>query len=415
MFEKIFKNTATATLDHPGWRDLFSTGSKSASGEVVTKQTAINTSAVYACLNIRASAISKLPIRVYQNKNGNKTVLNNEIDYLLNVRPNPHMTPSHLKKLISYNVDLYGDCYIWIDVVRGVPKGLYVIDNSSCQLTDVNGRLWLAYSVNGQLYKIPYESVLHFTDSNFTNMSDGVYSGKSKIDVLRDVIGNYKSSTKLLGKYYADGSLANVMLHTATQLSPEAKKLIKAGWKATNGGVNNADVMILDGGLEPKNLSMNFTDAQFVELAKLNIEEIARVFQVPLHMLADLTKSSFSNIQQQSMDFYINTIMPLLVAWEEEINYKMFSKVQRQNGMYCKFDLRNAMRADDKSRSEYYKAMISLGVYNINEVRALEDMNSIGEAGDGYRVSLNYIDVSKADEYQLNRAKGGERNVQEEE
>lgn len=382
-----------------GWTTLTPTVSKGK----VTDEDAKNTDSVIACLNIRAGTIAKMPIRVYKRTSDGKEKVDNEISYLLNTRPNKNMTPTMFKKLISYNIDLFGDCFVWIETKKGMPVALWVLDNMVCNLENINGNLWLTYEFNNKKYKIKYEQCLHFTDISFSNMTDGTLKGKSKLDVARTTIGNIRSSYQLLEKYYADGTLSKGLLSTPEPLDKEVKIAIKTGWKEMNSGIDNADIAVLDGGLTYQPITNSFADMCIVELAKLNKENIATVFQVPIHMLNSMDRATFNNIQQVSLDFIANTIQPLVTGWEEEIDYKMFTTEQHSQGYYAKFDQRVALRADDKSRAEYYEKMLQMGAYCINDVLELEDKNSIGEAGDVHRVRLDTINVDIADEYQLSK------------
>lgn len=408
MIEKIWNVTTSLPKNNTsgGWKTISSTVLKN---KRVSDDDAKNTDSVIACLNIRAGTISKMPIRVYRRTPNGKEKVDNEVSYLLNIRPNKNMTPTMFKKLISYNVDLYGDCFVWIETKKGIPVGLWPLDPLSCNLENVNGNLWLTYNFNNKSYKIKYEQCLHFTDINFSNMVDGTLKGKSKLDVARTTIGNIKGSYELLEKYYEDGTLSKGLLSTPEPLDKEVKLAIKSGWKELNSGIDNADIAILDGGLTYQTLANSFADMCIVELSKLNKESIATVFQVPIHMLNSMDRATFNNIQQVSLDFIANTIQPLLTGWEEEYYYKLFTTLQQKEGLYAKFDQRVALRADDKSRAEYYEKMLQMGAYCINDVLELEDKNSIGKAGDIHRVRLDTVNVDIADEYQLSKLKVGEK------
>ncbi|WP_080443827.1 phage portal protein, partial [Clostridium botulinum] len=159
--------------------------------------------------------------------------------------------------------------------------------------------------------------------------TDGIL-GKSKIDILRETIGNMQSSRKLLGNYFKNGTTTSGVITYPSNLNTDAKTEIRKQWQENNSGYDNAGkVAVLDLGLEYKEInSLKFTDQQFLESTKFTLEEIARVFKVPLHMINSLDRSTFNNIEQQSLDFYMNTILPLLLQIEEEFNYKLFSSTQ---------------------------------------------------------------------------------------
>lgn len=390
------------------WQDVFGQINVDSSVESFTNRQCVNVPTVFRALDIRASGIAKMPIKVYKKNEKGKEEINDEVSYLLNVRPNPNMTPLQFKKLISFNVDIYGDAFVWIQSQKGKPSALWVLDNETCSLDSVKGQLWLKFRLNDVERRVKYEQVLHFTDVNLSNMQDTTnIKGLSKLDIAMQSVGNYKNTNKLLTTYYKKGNLSGGLLSTQDTLDPEVKKAIKEAWILANGGIENSGITVVDGGLTWTDTSLNFKDMCIVELSKLTTEELSRVFGVPLHMLSNLDKSSFSNIQQQSLDFYQNTLMPPVVSWEQEMTYKLYTREQQMQGYYAKFDYRVAMRADDASRATYYKTMVDMGAYSINDVLELEDMNAI-EGGDKHRVSLNYVDVAIVDQYQLSKSGGGE-------
>ena len=353
-----------------------------------------------------------MPINIYrENPDGTHSIIKDDINYLLNVRPNDYMTPTQFKKLISINIDIYGDAFIYIEKDIITPKKLWVVDNTNAKLCNVNGIIWLDFYLNSKRFTVKYSEILHFTDINLNNFltSGAILKGKSKLDVALSSVKNSKNTNKLLDKYYHSGNLNSGIMETAETLSKDAKDAMKRHWEDSYGGIDNAGIAILDSGLKITNNTLSFKDMCIVELAKLNVEEISRVFGVPLHMLSNLDKSSFSNIEQQSLDFYQTSMQGLFTGIEEELTYKLYPY---DKDIFTKFDFRASMRSDDESRSKYYKEMAMLGVLSQNDIRRLENENPI-EGGDTYRVRLDSIDCLIADQYQLNKTnklkiKGGD-------
>ena len=194
------------------------------------------------------------------------------------------------------------------------------------------------------------------------------------------------------------------MLKTAQPLNKEAKDKLRDAWEEANTGLSNAQrIAILDAGLEFEKVGMPLKDAQFIEGMKFDKGEIANIFNIPLHMINELDRATFSNIEQQALDFIQNTLSPILIQYEEEFSYKVFS-FSEQKRYYLKFNLTSLLRADQKSRAEFYNIMLDRGVFSINKVLELEDMDGIGEHGDKNRVDLNHVSIEIADEYQLAKA-----------
>ena len=173
-----------------------------------------------------------------------------------------------------------------------------------------------------------------------------------------------------------------------------------------NAGSENAfRIPVVDRGLEYKQISMSFADAQFLSMRKFSVEEIGRFFNVPPHKLGLMDGAKFNNVQSQNDDFIGNEIQPLLTDIEEEFDYKYFFAKERRDGFYTKFNMEAALRSDTLTRSRYYETMEHVGAININEIRAKEDMNGIGELGDIYWGNLNYVPLEIMKDYQL--SKGG--------
>ncbi|WP_274854019.1 phage portal protein [Bacillus methanolicus] len=374
------------------------------SGETITNDNALTIGAVYACVNIKANAIAKLPLQVFKKtKSGRERENTHQVAYLLEKRPNPYMTPFVFKHTITVHRNLWGKAYIRMVMKGGNVSELVLLDPSkTIEAEDDKGDKWFIYRDKGK------EEKFHHTEIIYLPYGPG---GKSPIEVARETAGTMKAAQKFLGTFYKNGTTTRGIIKVLGQLNGEAKKKLRASWAEVNSGLDNAhSIAVLDSGMEWMDISMPLKDAEFIASQKFNIAEIARIFNVPLHMLNELDRSTFSNIEHQSMEFIQNTIQPELVAWEEEMNYKLFT-TNEQKRFYVKFNLTSALRGDSQSRAQYYKEMLSSGVYNINEVRALEEMDAI-EGGDKHRVDLNHISIDIADEYQLAKAgatsKGGE-------
>ena len=201
-------------------------------------------------------------------------------------------------------------------------------------------------------------------------------------------------------------------MSTAQTLDREAKELIKRAWANSAGNLDLGGIAVVDSGFEFKGNTSNFTDYQFVDLAKLTKEDIAMIYNIPVHMLNQLDKATFSNIENLNIQFFQTTIQPLVTMIENEMDYKLFTELERKQGYFIKFNTNAMLRADSVSRVNYYKEMLNNGVMSINDVRELEDLNRI-ENGDKYYRSLNYVPIDIADNYQLSKAgasEGGDAN-----
>ena len=399
LFRKLEKrNEDTSDLKAPNkWLINLIGGNDTYSGENVTTDTAMNIAAVYACIRILSNHVAMLPLQLYQESRGKKKRIHDHpIAKLIETRPNPYMTPFQFKQTMEAHRQLYGNAYAEIEWSKtGYPKALWILNPLVTKIVmekDQHGNLkrYLVQTtlVNGQVVNLPYTSVLHIK-----GLSTNGIVGKSPIDVARETIGIQIAGQKFTGKFYANGTMSSGVLKVPQPLNPEAKQVIRQEWEKFNNGIDNAHrVAILDAGLDYQSLGIKQCDAQYIETQKFSIAEIARIFNVPPHMLADLERATFSNIEQQSLEFVRDTLSPLLISWEQELQYQLFTEDEILNKKYYfKFNLNSLLRGDSTNRAAYYEKMINLGIYSINEVRELEDKDKI-KNGDKHYMSLNYID-----------------------
>ena len=180
-----------------------------------------------------------------------------------------------------------------------------------------------------------------------------------------------------------------------------------------NTGMTNANrIAILDSGITYQDLTMSQADAQFIETQKLNTTDIARIYNVPPHMIADLEHATFSNIEHQSISFVKNTLQPLLVSWEQALNFQLFTPTEQKN-YYCKYNVDSELRGDSKSRAEYYEIMERIGAYNIDEIRDKEDLPELENGlGKKHLISLNYTFLDKLEEYQMSKGQNNTEKIE---
>lgn len=383
-------------------------GNETSSGERVTVQSALGIPTVYRCVNIRANAVAMLPFQTFKRTNkGRERVRDHIVAKLLEERPNPYLGPFKFKRLIETHRSTWGNAYVNIEWdVRGNPKALWLLNPSVTEPyldIDTNMLWYLTTLPNGEQIKIPYHDIIHLTSLS----TDGI-KGKSPIQVAREAFGSAQAAQKFKGKFYQHGAVNSGFLKIPDMLNKEAKEVIREEWEQANTGINNAQrIAILDAGLEFQNVSMPLRDAQFIESMDFDKVEIATMFDIPPHMVGNLDRATHSNIEQENLSFLQNTINPILVQYQEEFKNALFTE-RESTRYYLNFNLDMILRADTKTRAEFYKTMLDKGVYSINEVRELEERNAI-EGGDTHRVDLNHVSLEIADEYQLARAglKGG--------
>lgn len=400
--------TTTVTNPAPWLTKLF--GYEASTGEQVTVDSSLGVPTVYACVNILANAVAKLPFQTFKRlPSGRVRDKGHKVAKLLEERPNPYQNPFVFKHLIETHRNLWGNAYININWgVDGRPEELWLLNPSVTEpkVDVVSNTLWYYTTLpNGEFVRLSAGDVIHLKSLSI----DGL-KGKPPIQVARESIGGSQAAQKFKGKFYKNGAANSGILKVPGLLGKEAKSKIRDEWEKSNTGLTNAQrIAILDAGLDFQSISMPLKDAQFIEGMKYDKEEIATIFNIPLHMVNQLDRATFSNIEQQSLDFIQNTLDPILIQYEQEFSYQLFS-LKELEIYYLKFNLNSLLRGDSLSRAQFYEKLLDKGVYSINKVLELEDEDGIGPIGDVHRVDLNHVSIEIADEYQLARAgiKGGD-------
>ena len=223
------------------------------------------------------------------------------------------------------------------------------------------------------------KEILHIPALGF----DGL-SGYSPIAMARNAIGVAMACEEFGAKFFENGARPSGILKVPHVLKDPQK--LAESWQAAYGGANSGKTAVLEEGVEYQQLSVNQSDAQFLETRKFQIAEIARIFRVPLHMLNELDRATFSNITQQSLEFITYTLTPWLIRLEQSFNKALFLPQEREK-YFVKFNVDGFLRGDYETRMRGYSTALQSGILSVNEVRSLEDLNSIpAEAGGDYHL-----------------------------
>jgi HK97 family phage portal protein len=359
---------------------------KTSSGEPVDQESALTFSAVWACVRILSETIASLPFHIYKYDNqGNKNIDPGHPLYtLIHDSPSPLMTSFIFRETLMAHLCLWGNAYAVI-LRNGAykPVELQIIHpDRVAPVLRSDGKI--EYEIKNVERKIPATDMIHIPGLSF----DGI-TGKSPIDVAAENIGLGLALQKFGAEFFKNGATFSGTLEHPGSLSDTAYKHLKESLKKEHTGDGNRwKMQILEEGMKYTQVGVPPEAAQFILSRKFQLNEIARIFRIPPHMLADLERSSFSNIEQQSIDFVQHTVLPWCIRFEQEFNRKIF-KESEKGKVFVKLNLMGLLRGDAISRSQYYATMFNIGCYSQNEIRALEDANSIGEDGDKYYVQLN--------------------------
>ena len=388
FFKLLFKARGQPT-DSVSSAPAFYMG-QSVSGKIVNERSSMQTTAVFACVRIIAETVASLPLHTYRYKDeGKEKMYTHPLYRLLHDEPNSEMTSFSLRETMMVHILLWGNAYC--QIIRngkGEVVSLYPLFPDKMTVDrDSKGNLYYAYRKEGATYYLGSEDVLHVPGLGF----DGVM-GYSPVALAKNAIGLNIAAEEYGGRFFANNATPSGILSTAGTIKDPTK--VRDAWQIAYGGVNNSNkVAVLEDGLQYQAISMPNSDAQFLETRKFQIEEICRIFQVPPHMVADLSKSSFSNIENQS-------IRPWLVRIEQAMNKKLF--LESEKGKYfVSFNASALMRGDYKSRMDGYAIGIQNGFFSVNDVRKMENMDPISEedGGDLYLVNGNMLPLKMAGAY----------------
>lgn len=391
FFSGLFNRSKTS--QEPVSSRLLFTG-KTTAGVYVTPDVALQNATVWACIQYLTKAVGQLPWNaLVRTANGGSEPASGrdatDIHYLLHDRPNPDMGSFTWRSSMLGSALLYGNAYAEIEWTnRGTPYALWPIHpNRVAVKRDVETGL-LVYEVWNQsgFVVLPAKDVFHLR-----GFGDGPV-GYSVIEYAAQSIG-WAAATELFGAgYFGQGMNPSGIIETPNALSPEALKFLKENIQQLYTGPKAQRTAVLDAGMKFQKITSAPDESQFIETRQHQVEEICRWFGVPPHKVMHLLRSTFSNIEHQSIEVVVDSVTPWVKTFEEEANYKL---CRYRPNLYTKIDLRGLLRGDNTSRATFYKQMFELGL-SINQILALEDFNGIGPDGDVRFVSNNVQTLERA-------------------
>lgn len=383
----------------------------STSGKSVTERSSMQMTAVYACVRILSEAIAGLPLQLFRYKEGGgkERATDKNLYRLLHDEPNPEMTSFVFRETLMTHLLLWGNAYA--QIIRngkGEVIALYpLMPNKMSVDRDEKGQLYYTYSraneeaatMTGNTVILKPSDVLHIPGLGF----DGLV-GYSPIAMAKNAIGMAIACEEFGAKFFANGAAPSGVLEHPGTIKDPAK--VRDSWNSTFGGsANSGKVAVLEEGMKYTQISISPEQAQFLETRKFQINEIARIFRVPPHMVGDLEKSSFSNIEQQSLEFVKYTLEPWVVRWEQALSRALLSITEKPT-YFFKFNLEGLLRGDYQSRMNGYAIARQNGWMSANDIRELENQDRIPveEGGDLYLINGNMLPLKKAGAYEIGRA-----------
>ena len=402
IFSGLFRSRDKPTNSTAGSAYRFSLG-QSTAGKRVNERSAMQMTAVYACVRVLSEAVAELPLHLYRytDKGSKEKAIDHPLYFLLHDEPNPEMTSFVFRETLMTHLLLWGNAYA--QVIRngkGEVIALYPLmpDRMTVDRDD-KGRLYYEYRKSnddaptmkdGTVVLSPYD-VLHIPGLGF----DGLV-GYSPIAMAKNAIGLSIAAEEYGSKFYANGAApSGVLEHPGVLKDPER---VRNSWNSAFGGSSNSHkVAVLEEGLKYTPISISPNEAQFLETRKFQIDEIARIFRVPPHMIGDLEHATFSNIEEQSLEFVKYTLDPWLTRWEQSMQRSLFNEDEKK-ALFIKFNVDGLLRGDYESRMNGYAIGIQNGFMSPNDIRELENMDLIPDelGGNLYMVNGNMLPLNQA-------------------
>lgn len=366
QLKKFFTRAFSIERNNADMASWLINGGGSTTAENITAEGSLRIIAVYACVKVISETIAMLPLNIFKTSDKSR-VTDIRLSRLLHDEPNPHMTSSTFRETLQSHILLWGNGYVEIEWDRaGRAIGLWPIPPWRMRVK--RDGLEKYYVFDSQR-KIGDADILHIPGFGF----DGLV-GLSPINLMRQSLGLTISAEAYGRSFFKNGSRPSGILEHPGKLKPEAAQTLRSSWNAMQAGdENHHKVTVLEEGMKWVAMGVPPEEAQFLETRKFQTTEIARIYRVPPHMIADLERATFSNIEHQSINFVVHTMMPWLVKWEQEINRKLFA----DKNYYAEFTVAGLLRGDTKSRFEAYASGINAGWMTRNEARKFENMPPI--------------------------------------
>lgn len=369
-----------------------------------TDANAMNLSGVYACIDIISNTISKLPFFV-MNRSSREHIDDEKLYYLLNYLPNEHTNATDFKKALAVNLLTDGNAFV-IPKFKGLELvSLNLADKGTVETfrSDNDIVLYRYTDRKGVQHVYRYDEIIHLK----LYSTDGV-NGISPLTYARLVVQTGLNQEKFQKQFYENGGRPSGTLTVAADLTGKTvdiaqadgtvirksyKQVIRDEWDKVKGGAYGTAV--LDNGMKYETVpQISPADMDFVNSKTVNLEDIARFFNVPPYKLG-IGKQTYNNNEQAQIDYITNCIVPIVTRIEQEFTLKLLIASQLKKGWVIKANLESELRGDTAARAAWYDKMRSMGIYNINEIRALENLPSIGEDGETRLIGANSVPLER--------------------
>lgn len=384
LLERRYHDGPTHNLGDPNnWMIHAGNGGESAAGNYVNRDTALSYPPIWGALDLLACSVAKLPCIIYKKTTDGRERATDDPSYnLVRYRPNPHMTAFDMFKTVEFHRQACGGGYIYIfRTGDGQPEELYPLnpDNVYELMEEESGRLWYMVVIGGKAQRLDPANVIHIKGLSF----DGI-TGYKPLKYAKEAVGLGLAAQQFTATFFKNGSTTRVVIKHPKSLGNKALQTLREGWEKVYSGLNNSHkAVILDEGMDISALTVNARDSQLNETVSSSIRAVATMFRVPPHKLGDTTRTAYASLEQENLAF-IERLDDLLVPWEQELREKLLTEKQkRKDSHYFEFLRQALIRSDMAAKAAYYRQALGGAPHmTINEIRALENLNTAGEEYD---------------------------------
>ena len=365
----------------------------------VSPDSALRLASVYACVRVLSETMASLPLVVYQRRadGGKDKITDHWLYRLLANRPNRFQNPFEWREMLQGHLALRGNAYNQIitnakgEVVELMPLHP---DRIRLELLPSGEYRYRFTDRFGTESILPRGEVWHLRGLS----SEGLM-GMSPIELARESLGMALAAQDYGARFFANDAkpTGGWIEFPGSFKDSEAKKVFRESYQQAQSGANRGKVLVLENGMKFHEVGVTNKDAQFLELRKFQITDVARLFRVPPHMIGDLDRATFSNIEQQSLEFVMHTMTPWAERWEASIESDLLLE---GDDIEVEFDFANLMRGDAASRASYYQSGIQNGWLTRNEARIAENLNPLEGLDEPLR-PLNMVEESNAEDVEL--------------
>ena len=379
------ENPSTSLRNPAQWlSNLF--GNKGRNGQMVTLETAMTVSAMWACWRIISETIASLSLEVMRVEGDNIVpAKDHPLYYLLNKEPSPLYTSLTWRETMQLHALAHGTAYAKI-LRNGLGE---IIELRFVPTGDVE--VIVPKGENEPVYRIRTENKTYRLTEMLAVpvMSFNGIAGSDMLAVAREILAESLAAGEFGANYLGNGAMLSGIITYDGELAPEARERLVSSWKRKyEGSANAGTTALLEYGMKYTPISGSAQDSQLLELRKFYIEDVARFYNISPAMIGALENATLNNVESLSINFVRFTMRPYIKRWEQELNRKLFMPSER-NTYYVRFNMDSLLRGDTEARAEYYNKLFQVGALSPNDIRRLENMNPIDD-GDKYYRPLNF-------------------------